>query len=56
VRYVFKGKYHVKTTKSGSGFVFNLKAPNGQVIANPKFITLWNLAKRALAASASMLR
>ena len=27
------GKYQVKTTKNGSGFVFNLKATNGQVIA-----------------------
>jgi uncharacterized protein YegP (UPF0339 family) len=27
------GKIQVKTSKDGSGFVFNLKAPNGQIIA-----------------------
>ncbi len=27
------GKYQIKTTRNGSGFVFNLKATNGQVIA-----------------------
>jgi len=42
------GKYQVKTTKSGSGFVFNLKAPNGQVIATSEVYNTLESCKKGI--------
>ncbi|HHW93462.1 MAG TPA: YegP family protein [Clostridiaceae bacterium] len=42
------GKYQVKTTKSGSGFIFNLKAPNGQVIATSEVYNTLESCKKGI--------
>ncbi len=42
------GKYQVKTTKDGSGFIFNLKAPNGQVIATSEVYNTLDSCKKGI--------
>ena len=42
------GKYQVKTTRDGSGFVFNLKATNGQVIATSEVYNTLESCKKGI--------
>ncbi len=42
------GKYQIKTTRNGSGFVFNLKATNGQVIATSEVYNTLESCKKGI--------